>query len=264
MFADLREARPGDPCPQCDGDLEGARVIEVGNIFQLGTKYSAPMGATFLDEDGKEQRHRHGQLRHRPGAHRRGRRRAAPRRQRHRLAGERSRRSHVHLVLVRASDETQAGLAEQLYAELGAAGFDVLFDDRDLSPGIKFKDADLLGCPAQVVVGKRAAEGVVELKDRAGGERRDVPARSSPPPCASCCRADCTRLHALPVRASLSGRSAASWQRNASALPLKYPASPGDTCYCHECHVHDTDSEEQVLAASASPRPSRASWRSAT
>jgi prolyl-tRNA synthetase len=81
----------------------------------------------------------------------------------------------VHLVLVRASDEVQAALAERLYAELPAAGLDVLFDDRDLSPGIKFKDADLLGCPAQVVVGKRAPEGVVELKDWATGERRDVP-----------------------------------------------------------------------------------------
>ena len=69
----------------------------------------------------------------------------------------------------------QAALAEQLYAELAAAGLDVLFDERDMSPGIKFKDADLLGCPAQVVAGKRAPEGLVELKDRASGERRDVP-----------------------------------------------------------------------------------------
>ena len=81
----------------------------------------------------------------------------------------------VHLVLVRASDKTQSALAERLYEELPAAGFEVLFDDRDMSPGIKFKDADLLGCPAQVVVGKRAPDGVVELKQRDGGERRDVP-----------------------------------------------------------------------------------------
>ena len=81
----------------------------------------------------------------------------------------------MHLVLVRASDEVQAALAEQLYAELSAAGLEVLFDDRDMSPGIKFKDADILGCPTQVVVGKRAPESLVELKDRATGERRDVP-----------------------------------------------------------------------------------------
>jgi len=173
-FCDLRKARPGDPCPQCLGDLEGARVIEVGNIFQLGTKYSEPMGATFLDVDGTE----------RPivmGSYGIGLARvaAAAIEQHHDANGIVWPPSIapfvVHLVLVRASDEVQAALAEQLYAELAAAGFDVLFDDRDMSPGIKFKDADLLGCPAQVVVGKRAPEGFVELKDRASGERRDVP-----------------------------------------------------------------------------------------
>jgi prolyl-tRNA synthetase len=173
-FADLRQARAGDACPQCEGDLEGARVIEVGNIFQLGTKYSEPMGATFLDVDGKEQ----------PivmGSYGIGLARiaAAAIEQHHDGNGICWPPSiapfEVHLVLVRASDEVQAALAEQLYAELTAAGFDVLFDDRAMSPGIKFKDADLLGCPAQVVVGKRAPEGLVELKERASGERRDVP-----------------------------------------------------------------------------------------
>jgi prolyl-tRNA synthetase len=172
-FCDLRQARAGDPCPQCAGDLEGARVIEVGNIFQLGTKYSEPMGATFLDEDGKEQ----------PivmGSYGIGLARiaAAAIEQHHDANGIVWPPSiapyDVHLVLVRASDEVQAALAEQLYAELAAAGFDVLFDDRDMSPGIKFKDADLLGCPAQVVVGKRAPQGLVELKERSSGERRDV------------------------------------------------------------------------------------------
>ena len=80
----------------------------------------------------------------------------------------------MHLVLVRSSDEIQRELAEDLYSRLSAEGFEVVYDDRDMSPGIKFKDADLLGCPAQVVVGKRAGEGIVELKERDGGERRDV------------------------------------------------------------------------------------------
>ena len=173
-FCDLRRARADDPCPQCAGNLEGARVIEVGNIFQLGTKYSELMGATFLDEGGKEQ----------PivmGSYGIGLARvaAAAIEQHHDGNGivwpPNIAPFEVHLVLVRASDEVQAALAEQLYAELAAAGFDILFDDRDMSPGIKFKDADLLGCPAQVVVGKRAPEGLVELKDRASGERRDVP-----------------------------------------------------------------------------------------
>ena len=80
----------------------------------------------------------------------------------------------VHLVLVRAGDATQRALAERLYGELPAARFEVVYDDRDVSAGVKFADADLLGCPAQVVVGKRAADGFVELKSRASGERRDV------------------------------------------------------------------------------------------
>ncbi len=172
-FTDLRDARPGDPCAQCSGDLEGARVIEVGNIFQLGLKYSVPMGATFLDEDGKE----------RPivmGSYGIGLARIAA------AAVEQHHDDHgicwpasiapfqVQLTLVRASDDVQRSLAEDLYSQLGADGFEVVYDDRDMSPGIKFKDADLLGCPAQVVVGKRAGEGFVELKKRDGGERRDV------------------------------------------------------------------------------------------
>ncbi len=173
-FHDLRSAREDDPCPQCDDVLETAQVIEVGNIFQLGTKYSAPMGATYLDEHGAEK----------PivmGSYGIGLARiaAAAVEQHHDKDGIAWPASiapwHVHLVLVRASDDTQRELAERLYDELPAAGFEVLYDDRELSPGIKFKDADLLGCPAQVVVGKRAAEGIVEVKSRVSGERRDVP-----------------------------------------------------------------------------------------
>jgi prolyl-tRNA synthetase len=173
-FADLRRARPGDPCAQCTGDLEGARVIEVGNIFQLGLKYSVPMGATFLDEDGKE----------RPivmGSYGIGLARiaAAAVEQHHDDNGicwpARIAPFHVHLILVRASDDVQRELADDLYARLSAEGFEVVYDDRDMSPGIKFKDADLLGCPMQVVVGKRAGEGFVELKGRENGERRDLP-----------------------------------------------------------------------------------------
>ncbi len=173
-LADLRETQAGDPCPQCAGDLQGARVIEVGNIFQLGLKYSVPMGATFLDEDGKE----------RPivmGSYGIGLARvaAAAVEQHHDDNGICWPASiapfQIHLVLVRASDEVQKGLADGLYSQLMAEGFDIVYDDRAMSPGIKFKDADLLGCPVQVVVGKRAGEGVVEVKERSGGERRDLP-----------------------------------------------------------------------------------------
>jgi prolyl-tRNA synthetase len=172
---DIRTVRAGEPCPSCDGVLDGARVIEVGNIFQLGTKYSHPMGATFSDEQGVERDIV-------MGSYGIGLARIAA------AAVEQHHDDHgivwpasiapfqVHLLVVRVSDETQAALAEELYDTLRASGFDVLFDDRDLSPGVKFKDADLLGCPAQVVVGKRAGERFVELKIRAGGERRDVAA----------------------------------------------------------------------------------------
>ena len=174
-FAELRAARAGDRCPQCgEGRLESARTIEVGNIFQLGLKYSVPMGATYLDESGAEK----------PivmGSYGIGLARiaAAAIEQHHDDRGIIWPRSiapfDVHLIQVRAADETQRALAERLYDELPAAGFEVVFDDRDASAGVKFADADLLGCPAQVVVGKRAAEGVVELKRRADGERSDVP-----------------------------------------------------------------------------------------
>ena len=174
VYADLRAAQPGDPCARCAGDLEGARVIEVGNIFQLGLKYSVPMGATFLDEDGKE----------RPivmGSYGIGLARiaAAAVEQHHDDNGICWPASiapfQVHLVLVRPTDDVQKGLADGLYSQLTAEGFDIVYDDRAMSPGIKFKDADLLGCPVQVVVGKRAGEGVVEVKERSGGERRDLP-----------------------------------------------------------------------------------------
>jgi len=172
-FADLRLARAGDPCPECEGTLESERMIEVGNIFQLGARYSKALGATYLDERGEE----------RPiimGSYGIG---VA------RIAAAAIEQNHddrgivwpaaiapytVHLVLVRAGDATQRALAERLYGELPAARFEVVYDDRDVSAGVKFADADLLGCPAQVVVGKRAADGFVELKSRASGERRDV------------------------------------------------------------------------------------------
>jgi len=151
-------------------------VIEVGNIFQLGTKYSAPMGATYLDENGKEQPIVMGS--YGIGVARIA---AAAVEQHHDERGIIWPASiapfRVHIVQVRAGDETQHALAERLHDELPAAGFDVLYDDRDVSAGIKFADADLLGCPAQVVVGKRAAEGIVELKERATGARQDVPVR---------------------------------------------------------------------------------------
>jgi prolyl-tRNA synthetase len=173
-LVDIREVHAGDPCPHCDHRaLEGARVIEVGNIFQLGTKYSAPMGATYSDEQGVERDIVMGS--YGIGLARIA---AAAVEQHHDEQGIVWPASiapfQVHLLVVRAADETQAALADELYTTLQEQGVDVLYDDRELSPGVKFKDADLLGCPVQVVVGKRAAERVAELKVRLSGERSDV------------------------------------------------------------------------------------------
>ena len=172
-YHDLRVVHDGDPCPACGSALAGERVIEVGNIFQLGTKYSKPMGATYLDEQGNEREIV-------MGSYGIGLSRIAA------AAVEQHHDEHgicwpagiapfqVHLIVVRAGDPVQTALADEIYADLCGRGLEVLFDDRDLSPGVKFKDADLLGCPVQVVVGKRAAERVAELKPRRSGARSDV------------------------------------------------------------------------------------------
>ncbi|HJW74088.1 MAG TPA: proline--tRNA ligase [Thermoleophilia bacterium] len=169
-FDHLHTVVAGEPCPQCERPLHRARVIEIGNIFKLGTKYSVAMGATYLDEGGQE----------RPivmGSYGIGLARiaAAAIEQHHDNDGivwpKAIAPFDVHLVLVGWSDEEQRAAADRLHQELGATGFDVLYDERELSPGVKFKDADLLGCPLQVVVGKRLADGEVEVKTRASGER---------------------------------------------------------------------------------------------
>ena len=183
-YHDLRTVRAGDGCLQCAGELRGERVIEVGNIFQLGTKYSKPMGATYLDEQGAE----HDIV---MGSYGIGLARiaAAAVEQNHDADGIAWPASiapfHVQIILVKPDDAVQAELAERLYGEFETASIpatgmqaavplEVLLDDRVLSPGVKFKDADLLGCPLQVIVGKRAPEGIVEVKRRATGERVEV------------------------------------------------------------------------------------------
>jgi prolyl-tRNA synthetase len=166
-WVDVRKVESGDGCLQCAGELQAERVIEIGNIFQLGTKYSVSMGANYLDEEGAE----------RPiimGSYGIGLARiaAAAVEQHHDADGivwpVTITPWQVQLVCVRPADATQRELAEKLYEELQAAGLEVIFDDREVSPGIKFKDADLLGCPLQIVVGKKAGDGVVEIKQRAG------------------------------------------------------------------------------------------------
>jgi len=166
-FADLRRAVAGDPCPRCgEGVLESFRGIEVGNIFYLGTKYSVPMRATFLDAAGQE----------RPmvmGCYGIGITRtvAAAVEQHHDADGiawpVSLAPAHVHLLVVRWEDERLRAVAERLYADLQGAGIEVLLDDREERPGVKFKDADLLGLPLRITVGRKSLErDAVEWKPR--------------------------------------------------------------------------------------------------
>ena len=176
VFADLRQARSGDACPRCDGGAFAEhRGIEVGQVFYLGTKYSEAMGATFLGADGRE----------RPiemGCYGIGITRtvAAAIEQHHDDAGivwpAPLAPYGVHVVPVSVEDARLRETAEQLAASLDAAGVDALLDDRDERPGVKFKDADLIGLPVRVTVGPRAlARGCVELKTRTAREATEVP-----------------------------------------------------------------------------------------
>ncbi|HEX7513260.1 MAG TPA: proline--tRNA ligase, partial [Candidatus Methylomirabilis sp.] len=169
-FADLREANAGDACAKCGAPLTVERVIEIGNIFKLGTKYSVPLGAVYLDEDGQERPIVMGSYGIGPA-----RIAAAAIEQGHDADGivwpEAIAPFQVHLLVVNVKEQPLAAMAEVLYAELGAAGVEVLYDDRDERPGVKFKDADLLGMPLRLTVGARARkEGLVEIRRRRTGE----------------------------------------------------------------------------------------------
>ena len=174
LWADLVMAKPGDLCPVCGKKLKGARGIEVSQVFKLGTKYSEAMGATFMDEDGKEK----------PfimGCYGIGvtRSMAAVIEQRNDDNGMfwpvSIAPAEVIVVPLSVGDELVDPLARDIAAKLDAAGIEVMLDDRDERAGVKFADADLIGWPYQGVIGKRGAKnGVVELKDRSTGEKREV------------------------------------------------------------------------------------------
>jgi prolyl-tRNA synthetase len=173
---DLRAAQPGDRCLHDSAQqLQASRGIEVGHIFQLGRKYSAALEATFTNEAGQEE----------PlwmGCYGIGVSRLAQAavEQHHDANGicwpTAIAPYEVIVVIANVADAPQRELGEQLYGAFQAAGIDVLLDDRSERAGVKFKDADLLGIPWRVVVGRGAVDGQVELVQRAGGERSDVPA----------------------------------------------------------------------------------------
>jgi prolyl-tRNA synthetase len=169
-FADLRQSREGDTCPNCGGRLVFETAIEVGHIFKLGTRYSAPLGARFVDEDGQERAVV-------MGSYGIGLARvmAALVEQRHDEQGIIWPASvapyDVHVLALRGAEE----VAEQAAEAFSAAGKDVLLDDRDQRPGEKFADADLIGIPIRVTAGKKSLEdGAVDVRDRATGEERRV------------------------------------------------------------------------------------------
>jgi prolyl-tRNA synthetase len=171
---DVRAVEAGDTVPGC-GRLEIEPAIEVGNIFKLGTRYSEPLGATYLNESGEERAIVMGSYGIGPA-----RIVAAAIEQR---ADERGivwpaaiAPWAVHLVSLAKSGEPEREAADRLYEELRAAGAEVLYDDRDAGPGEKLTDAELLGCPLRVVVGRRGlANGVVEASRRADGEQHELP-----------------------------------------------------------------------------------------
>jgi prolyl-tRNA synthetase len=169
-FADLREPLEGDRCPECGGALTFQTAIEVGHIFYFADKYSTPLDATFLDEDGTEKPLLGGSYGIGPG----------------RVLAAIVEQSHddkgicwpaavspydIHVVALTGAEE----IAEQAAEAYSAAGCDVLLDDRDLRPGEKFADADLIGIPVRVTAGRKSLEdGAVDVRDRATGEERRV------------------------------------------------------------------------------------------
>ena len=173
QYADLRFIQEGDASPDGKGTIQFAKGIEVGHIFKLGTRYSEAMGALFLDENGRNQ----------PiimGCYGIGVSRlvAAAAEQYNDDKGlvwpKQLAPFHVHVVPVNMKNKEQAALGEQLYCSLKKLGYDVLFDDRNERVGVKFNDSELIGLPVRVTVGKKSAEGVVEVKNRLTGASVEV------------------------------------------------------------------------------------------
>jgi prolyl-tRNA synthetase len=171
---DVRSVEAGDIAPG-GGAIEIEPAIEVGNIFKLGTRYSKPLGATYLDEAGKEHPIAMGSYGIGParilaaaieqGADEKG------------IVWPASIAPwQVHLVSLGKAGEEERGASDRLYEELSAAGTDVLYDERDAGAGEKLTDAELLGCPLRVVVGRRGlADGIVEAAERASGAEHKLP-----------------------------------------------------------------------------------------
>lgn len=172
-FADLRNIMEGDICPNCGGRIHFAHGIEVGNTFKLGTKYSKALDLQYLDANNQLQYVWMGSYG------------IGPARAMAALAEQNSDENGINwpkdlapyqaaIIIISTKDEAQNEAAEKLYEQLEKAGVEVLLDDRDTRPGVKFKDMDLIGIPYRITVGRGIKDGMVELKPRTG-EKVDVP-----------------------------------------------------------------------------------------
>jgi prolyl-tRNA synthetase len=173
-FADIREARESDTCPNCGGALRFQTAIEVGHIFKFGSRYSEPLGATFLDEDGTEKALIGGSYGVGPA----------------RIMAAAVEQSHdengiiwpasiapydVHVLALHGGADEVLAMAATVATALDEGGLQVLLDDRDERPGEKFADADLVGCPVRVIVGKKSLDDEsVDVRRRDGSVEERV------------------------------------------------------------------------------------------
>ena len=173
ITGDIVNVQEGDICPNCGGKLYFKRGIEIGNLFKLGTKYAEHLGLTYLDENNKEQTVVMGCYGIGPG----------------RILASLIEQTndenglvlpmniapyHIALVQIDMKNEEQSKIANEIYDKLTAEGIEVIFDDRDERPGVKFKDMELIGIPARITVGKKITDGLVEFKERATGNGEDI------------------------------------------------------------------------------------------
>ena len=175
QVGDLVEVRTGDACPRCSAAMEVVRGIEVGHIFKLGIKYSEALAATFLDQHGKEKLMVMGC--YGIGI---GRTVAAAIEQNHDEQGMMLPYAlspfKVALLCLDTKNEEVVAYCDQLYATLQGRGIETLYDDRNERPGVKFKDADLIGMPLRLTVGRKGfARGILEVKERRSGESIEIP-----------------------------------------------------------------------------------------